>query len=106
MLHVVTTGAHYPPEVTTWKILTNGPSYLTAGPLCTGVVVSHPSKAGFTIPTPAFPLASCASMGNWAIIVNSPDRRGCLACRAPLRGKNGNDANIVNEREGRLLFFS
>ena len=45
-------------------------------------------------------------MGNWAIIVNSPDRRGCLACRAPLRGKNGNDANIVNEREGRLLFFS
>ena len=36
MLHVVTTGAYYPPVVTTWKILTTGASQLTAGPLCTG----------------------------------------------------------------------
>ena len=36
MLHVVTTGAYYPPLVTTWKILTTGESWLTAGPLCTG----------------------------------------------------------------------
>ena len=35
MLHVVTTGAYYPPVVTTWKILTTGASQLTAGPLCT-----------------------------------------------------------------------
>ena len=26
MLHVVTTGAYYPPVVTTWKILTTGAS--------------------------------------------------------------------------------
>ena len=39
MLHVVTTGAYYPPVVTTWKILTTGASQLTAGPLCT---VLHP----------------------------------------------------------------
>ena len=32
MLHVVTTGAYYPPVVTTWKILTTGP-----------VVQEHPS---------------------------------------------------------------
>ena len=36
MLHVVTTGAYYPPVVTTWKILTTGASQLTAGPLCIG----------------------------------------------------------------------
>ena len=36
MLHVVTTGAYYPPVVTTWKILTTGASQLTAGSLCTG----------------------------------------------------------------------
>ena len=36
MLHVVTTGAYYPPVVTTWKILTTGASYLTAGLLCNG----------------------------------------------------------------------
>ena len=36
MLHVVTTGACYPPVVTTWKILTTGASQLTAGPLCSG----------------------------------------------------------------------
>ena len=35
MLHVVTTGAYYPPVVTTWKILTTGASQLTAGSLCT-----------------------------------------------------------------------
>ena len=34
MLHVVTTGAYYPPVVTTWKILTTGASQLTAGSLC------------------------------------------------------------------------
>ena len=28
MLHVVTTGAYYPPVVTTWKILTTGTSYI------------------------------------------------------------------------------
>ena len=33
MLHVLTTGAYYPPVVTTWKILTTGASYLTAGTL-------------------------------------------------------------------------
>ena len=36
MLHVVTTGAYYPPVVTTWKILTTGASYLTTGILCSG----------------------------------------------------------------------
>ena len=36
MLHVVTTGAYYPPVVTTWKILTTGASQLTAGSLCSG----------------------------------------------------------------------
>ena len=35
MLHVVTTGAYYPPVVTTWKILTTGASQSTAGSLCT-----------------------------------------------------------------------
>ena len=35
MLHVVTTGAYYPPVVTAWKILTIGASELTAGALCT-----------------------------------------------------------------------
>ena len=35
MLHVVTTGAYYPPVVTTWKILTTGASQLTAVSLCT-----------------------------------------------------------------------
>ena len=34
MLYVVTTGAYYPPVVTTWKILTTGASQLTAGALC------------------------------------------------------------------------
>ena len=34
MLHVVTTGAYYPPVVTTWKILTTEASQLTAGALC------------------------------------------------------------------------
>ena len=34
MLHVVITGAYYPPVVTTWKILTTRASLLTAGPLC------------------------------------------------------------------------
>ena len=35
MLHAVTTGAYYPPVVTTWKIFTTGESYLTTGTLCT-----------------------------------------------------------------------
>ena len=34
MLHVVTTGAYYPPVVTTWKILTTGASQLTVVSLC------------------------------------------------------------------------
>ena len=34
MLHVVTTGAYYPPVVTTLEILTTGASYLTTGILC------------------------------------------------------------------------
>ena len=34
MLHVVTTGAYYPPVVTTWKILTTGASQFTAVSLC------------------------------------------------------------------------
>ena len=37
MLHVVTTGAYYPPVVTTWKILTTGASQLTAVSLCTAL---------------------------------------------------------------------
>ena len=38
MLHAVTTGAYYPPVDTTWKILTTGASYLTAGALCSEAV--------------------------------------------------------------------
>ena len=38
MLHVVTTGAYYPPVVTTWQILTTAASQLTAGSLCIGDV--------------------------------------------------------------------
>ena len=38
MLHVLTTGAYYPPVVTTWKILTTGASYLTAGTLCSALI--------------------------------------------------------------------
>ena len=38
MHHVVTTGAHYLPVVITWKILTTGASYLTAGALCSEAV--------------------------------------------------------------------
>ena len=34
MLHVVTTGAYYPPVVTTWKIKTTGASQLKAVSLC------------------------------------------------------------------------
>ena len=41
MLHVVTTGAYYPPVVTTWKILTIGASLLTAGPLCSVSLCRH-----------------------------------------------------------------
>ena len=41
MLHVVTTGAYYPPVVTTWKILTTEASQLTAGPLCKGAKGLH-----------------------------------------------------------------
>ena len=37
MLHAVTTGAYYPPVVTTWKILTTGAFYLTTGTLCSVV---------------------------------------------------------------------
>ena len=37
MLHVVTTGAYYPPVVTNWKILTTGASQLTAVSLCSGL---------------------------------------------------------------------
>ena len=37
MLHVVTTGAYYPPVVTTWKILTTGASQLTAVSLCSAL---------------------------------------------------------------------
>ena len=37
MLQVGTTGAYYPPVVTTWKILTTGASYLTTGTLCSGL---------------------------------------------------------------------
>ena len=36
MLHLVTTGAYYPPVVTKWKIFTTGASYLTTGTLCSG----------------------------------------------------------------------
>ena len=36
MLHVVTTGAYYPPVVTTWKIFTTEAFYLTTGTLCSG----------------------------------------------------------------------
>ena len=39
MLHVVTTGAYYPPVVTTWKILTTGASQLTAVSLCNVVKI-------------------------------------------------------------------
>ena len=35
MLHVVTTGAYYPPIVTALNILATGASYLTTGTLCT-----------------------------------------------------------------------
>ena len=38
MLHVVTTGAYYPPVVTTWKIFTRGASSLTTGTLCNGAI--------------------------------------------------------------------
>ena len=38
MLQVVSTGAYYPPVDTTWKILTTGASYLTAGALCSEAV--------------------------------------------------------------------
>ena len=38
MLHVVTSGAYYPPAVTTWKILTTGASYLTTGTLCSALI--------------------------------------------------------------------
>ena len=38
MLHVLTTGAYYPPVVTTWKILTTGASYLTTGTLCSALI--------------------------------------------------------------------
>ena len=34
MLHVLITGAYYPPVVTTWRIFTRGASYLTTGTLC------------------------------------------------------------------------
>ena len=34
MLHGVTTGAYYPPVVTTWKIITT--SQMTTGTLCSG----------------------------------------------------------------------
>ena len=34
MLHVVTTGAYYPPVVTTWKNFTKVASYLTMGTFC------------------------------------------------------------------------
>ena len=37
MLHVLTTGAYYPPVVTTWKILTTG-AYLTTGTLCSALI--------------------------------------------------------------------
>ena len=39
MLQVVSTGAYYPLVDTTWKILTTGASYLTAGALCTGATL-------------------------------------------------------------------
>ena len=39
MLQVVSTGAYYPPVDTTWKILTTGASQLTAGALCTVLLV-------------------------------------------------------------------
>ena len=44
MFHEVTTGAFYPPAVTTWKIFTTGASYLTTWTLCT--VVDHRNTAG------------------------------------------------------------
>ena len=40
MLHVVTTGAYYPPVVTTWKILTTGVFQLTAVSLCSGLFIA------------------------------------------------------------------
>ena len=39
MLHVVTTGAYYPPVVTTWKILTTGDSNLKTGTLCSVLLI-------------------------------------------------------------------
>ena len=39
MLHLVTTGAYYPPVVTAWKISTTGASYLTTGTLCSGLSI-------------------------------------------------------------------
>ena len=34
MLHVLITGAYYPPVVTTWRIFTRGASYLITGTSC------------------------------------------------------------------------
>ena len=45
MLHVVTTGAYYPPLLNTWKILTTGISYLTTGTSCTAYNASTANTA-------------------------------------------------------------
>ena len=39
MFHVTTTGAYYPPVVTTWKIFSAGASYLTTGALCSEALI-------------------------------------------------------------------
>ena len=39
MLHAVTTGAYYPPVVTTWNILTTGAFYLKTGTLCSVLLI-------------------------------------------------------------------
>ena len=39
MFHVTTTGAYYPPVVTTWKIFSAGASYFTTGALCSEALI-------------------------------------------------------------------
>ena len=38
MFPALTTGAYYPPVVTTWKILTTGTFHLTTGTLCSALL--------------------------------------------------------------------
>ena len=48
MLQVASTGAHYPPVDTTWKILTTGASQLTVVSLCTVMRSQWERDAFFT----------------------------------------------------------